>query len=229
MSDQHVNPPASDSSAPPRFTKRAQRALKTRQAIREAAKMLFLRDGYTRTSMKAIAAQAGVSEKTMYLAYATKANLLSHVIRVAVRGDEDPASLSQRPEWRVLDGPPDQAFVRFATLNAALMGRTAAIIAVGEAAATADPELAAFRDQAHETARADLRALVTALSRAGVLADDIDERDAADTIYVLAADESVYLRLTQECGWTDARYAQFLAHTLQATLGKSETPPPRRT
>ena len=38
--------------------------------------------------MKAIAPQAGVSEKTMYLTYATKANLLREVIQVAVRGDE---------------------------------------------------------------------------------------------------------------------------------------------
>ncbi len=40
--------------------------------------------------MRAIAEQAGVSEKTMYLTYATKANLLGEVIQVAVRGDEAP-------------------------------------------------------------------------------------------------------------------------------------------
>ena len=209
---------------PYRATRRAHRAFETRRAIRTAATTLFLRDGYARTSMTAIAVAAGVSEKTMYLTYATKANLLSHVISVAVRGDENPETLSQRREWQVFDGPPERALERFAALTAALMARTAAIIAVGEAAATADPEIAAYRDQAHAAGRADVRAFVSALNRAGALADDVDERDAADIAYALAADESIYLRLTQECGWTDARYAQFLAHTLNATIGKTATP-----
>ena len=64
--------------------------------------MLFLRDGYARTSIKAIATQAGVSEKTMYLAFATKANLLRYVIRLAVQGDESPMPISERPEWRAV-------------------------------------------------------------------------------------------------------------------------------
>ena len=56
--------------------------------ILAAAETLFLRDGYVRTSMKAIAAHAGVSEKTMYLAFATKATLLRQVIQLTVQGDE---------------------------------------------------------------------------------------------------------------------------------------------
>jgi tetracycline repressor-like protein len=61
---------------PYRSVKHEAAAPQTRRTIRDAAETLFLRDGYARTSMKAIAAQAGVSEKTMYLAYATKATLL---------------------------------------------------------------------------------------------------------------------------------------------------------
>src|SRR5215217_3335135 len=150
MSEPPVKPPAPGSKRRPyRSPKREAAALETRHAIRDAAETLFLRDGYTRTSMKAIAAQAGVSEKTMYLTYATKANLLRHVIQVAVRGDEAPATLSERTEWRaVVHGPADQAFARFAALNAALMTRTAPIIGVAEAAAATDSEPAEHRDRA---------------------------------------------------------------------------------
>jgi AcrR family transcriptional regulator len=205
---------------PYRSPKREAAALKTRHAIRDAAETLFLRDGYTRTSMKAIAAQAGVSEKTMYLTYATKANLLRHVIQVAVRGDEAPTTLSERPEWRaIVRGPADQVFARFAALNAALMARTAPIIALAEAAAASEPELIEGRDRAHATARADLRALATELKQRGALAAHISEQDAADTMYALAADVTVYLRLTRDCGWTDTRYADLIARTLNATLG----------
>lgn len=200
--------------------KRDQRAAATRTAILAAAETMFLRDGYARTSMKAIAARAGVSEKTMYLVFATKATLLRQVIQLAVQGDEAPTPLSGRPEWRaLLTGATDEVFDRFAARNAAVMTRTAAIIALGEAAASTDPELASYRDQAHAATRSDLQALAAELHRRGALGPGISEQQAADTIYALATDESVFLRLTRECRWTPDRYADLIARALTATLG----------
>jgi AcrR family transcriptional regulator len=217
--------PGSGRAAPSKPTrrystpKRDQRAAATRAAILAAAETLFLRDGYARTSMKAIAARAGVSEKTMYLTFATKAKLLQQVIQLAVRGDEAPTPLAERPEWRALfAGPAEAVFGRFAALNATLMTRTAAIVALGESAASADPELARYRDQAHAESRANLHALAHELNARGILGFGVSEQEAADTIYALAADESVFLRLIYECGWTPDRYADLLARTLQATL-----------
>lgn len=220
MDDQRVKPTTPGQRRPYRSPRREAAALQTRHAIRDAAEALFLRDGYARTTMKAIAAQAGVSEKTMYLTYASKAKLLRHVIEVAVRGDEAPATLAERSDWRaIVRAPPEEVFAHFAALNAALMARTAPIIALAEAAAETEAELAEDRDRAHATARADLRALASELKQRGVLATDISEQDAADTMYALAADVTVYLRLSRDCGWTDTRYAELIARTLQATLG----------
>jgi AcrR family transcriptional regulator len=220
MSEPPVKP--SDGQPPRRAyrtPKRDRRAAQTRRTIRDAAEALFLRDGYTRTTMTAIAARAGVSEKTMYLVYATKANLLREVIQVAVRGDEARATLADRPEWRaVMAGPIDEVFKRFAALNTALMVRTAPIIALAESAAATDPELAKYRDRAHATSRADLAALATELKRRGALAPGVSEQDAADTIYALATDVTVYLRLTHDCGWSDDRYTHLIACALTATL-----------
>src|SRR2546423_363806 len=84
-------------------------------------------------------------------------------------------------------------------------------------AAETEAELAEDRDRAHATARADLLVLATELKRRGAIAADISEQDAADTMYALAADVSPYLRLSRDCGWTDARYAELIACTLQAT------------
>ena len=220
MSQPPVKPPDSESPRRPYHSpKRAAAALKTRQSIRAAAEALFLRDGYAPTTMKRIAEQAGVSEKTMYLTYATKANLLREVIQVAVRGDEAPETLSERSEWRaVMAGPLDEVFTRFATLNAALMARTAQIIALAESAAAVDPELAEHRARARATARADLHALAVELNRRGALAPGVSEQDAADTMYAISNDASVYLRLTTECGWDDKRYADLIARTLKANI-----------
>jgi AcrR family transcriptional regulator len=222
MSRSPVNPP---DGHPPRRAyrtpKRDERAAATRTAIREAAEALFLRDGYTRTSMKAIADRAGVSEKTMYLHFATKATLLLQVVQISVRGDEAPGALANRPDWKALiSGPADEMLERFATRSARLMARSAPIIALAEAAADADPELAAYRDRVHEVNREEISTLVAAFKRHGVLAPGIDDQDAADTIYALAGNELIYLRLTRECAWTEARYATFIARTLKATLGR---------
>jgi AcrR family transcriptional regulator len=202
--------------------KRDERAAATRSKILAAARTLFLRDGYVRTSMKAIAQVAGVSEKTMYLAFATKATLLRQVIQLSVQGDEDDTPLSQRREWRELvAGPVEDVFARFATKNAILMTRTADLIALGEAAAATDPELTEYRDRAHAETRANLRALAAELNRRGALDPDTTEQEAADTIYALATDESVFLRLIRECGWSPADYAQLITRSLNAALGKT--------
>ena len=221
MSERPVKPSAGSSR---RYVtpKRDQRAAATRAAILAAAETLFLRDGYARTSIKAIAAEAGVSEKTMYLAFTSKATLLRQVIQYAVQGDETSTPLSEREQWRALvRGPVDEVFARFAALNAELMTRTAAIIALGEAAASVDPELAEYRDRARAATLANLRALAAELHRRGALAPGVSEQQAVDTIYALATDESVFLRLTRECGWTPESYAELIARTLQATLGRT--------
>lgn len=51
-----------------------------RTAILEAAKELFLRDGYVGTSMDAVATEAGVSKLTVYSHFSDKANLFSAAV-----------------------------------------------------------------------------------------------------------------------------------------------------
>jgi len=52
-----------------------------RQAIASAALTLFARDGYERTSVDAIAAEAGVSKRTVYNHYGDKESLFTLVVR----------------------------------------------------------------------------------------------------------------------------------------------------
>jgi len=51
------------------------------EAISAAARRLFLADGYERTSVDAIAAEAGVSKRTIYNRYGDKENLFLSVLR----------------------------------------------------------------------------------------------------------------------------------------------------
>ncbi len=200
--------------------KREQAALETRRSIRSAAEQLFLRDGYGPTTIKAIARRAGVVERTVFLVFPSKAALLSEIIRVAVMGDDSATPLADRDAWQaMLSAPAEQVIPHYVALNAALMTRTARFLALGEAAATADPDLEAFRDRGRLATRTDLQAVASSLFRQGALGAGISEQQAGDTIYALAANEQLFLRLTSDCAWTEQQYAALLERTLNAALG----------
>ena len=199
--------------------KRAEQALETRRRIRSTAERLFLRDGYLPTSMKSIAGEAGVAERTLYLAFPTKAALLHEIIVVALRGHDRDEPLSESPAVRsAFEAPAGELIPRFAQAVAVLMGRAARVLAIGEAAATADPALVAFRERGHAAQRADAHELAEALQERGELAAGMTVDQAADTIFALAANEAVYLRLVEECGFGERDFADWLGKVLTATL-----------
>ena len=71
----------------------------TRRRIEQAAALLFTRDGYTATTMQAIAIEAGVHVQTIYLAYGTKPALLAACAVRLVAGDEDPETPPGERRW----------------------------------------------------------------------------------------------------------------------------------
>lgn len=66
---------------------REQRARANREAVLQAARRRFIADGYPRTSVASIAAEAGVSEDLVYLLFKNKRRLLVKVLNFAVTGD----------------------------------------------------------------------------------------------------------------------------------------------
>lgn len=199
--------------------KRAAQARATRRAIRTAAAHLFLRDGYERTSMRAIAEEASVSERTVYLAFPKKSSLLDEIIRVAVRGDDAETPMLARPRWQaVLDAEPDEMIPRFAAATTDLWQRTARVIALAESAASSDPDIAELSRRGQAATRADLLSVATVMKRRGAIRRGVTAAAAADTLFVLAGNETVYLRLTETCGWSPRRYTQFLERALLGAL-----------
>src|SRR5262245_14651451 len=81
-----------------RSTVRNASASATRARIREAAARLFVQNGYAATTMRAVAAEAGVGERTLYDAFPTKSALFGHTLGVATVGDELPSPVADRPE-----------------------------------------------------------------------------------------------------------------------------------
>lgn len=209
--------------------KRAQAAINTRRRIRAAAQLLFLRDGYATTTMLSVAAEAGVAEKTVYLAYPSKSALLNEIIRVGVRGDDAEIPLNRRRSWATMLASESAAelLARLASGGTELMARAAAVLRLGEACATSDPQLAELRDHGHANIRSDMREVVAELEHRGVLAPSLQVDRAADILFAFVANESPYLRLVEECGWTDDQYTDLirtLITSLLTTLTATEGP-----
>src|SRR5688572_17986406 len=79
--------------------RRLAQARLTELAVVDAARALFIADGYTATTIAAVARAAGVAPQTVYKAFGTKAALLKRVYDVTLVGDVDAVPLADRPEF----------------------------------------------------------------------------------------------------------------------------------
>src|SRR5712691_13108129 len=125
--------------------RRAQ-AAETRRQILEGALRLFERQGYAATTMEAIASEAGVALKTVYVAFETKSGLLRALWDLLLKGDEDEASVAERPWYReVVEEPDPERQLRLNARNSRVVKqRIAAVLEVIRNAAPVDPDIAAL-------------------------------------------------------------------------------------
>ena len=198
---------------------RARQAQETRRRIVEAAALLFVRDGYSATSISAIAEHAGVAVPTVYASLRSKANILRAVVDLTVRGDDEEAPLASRRRWQEIERQQDprERLALFAHLHRQICEREAAVFAQLEAAAGADPgatQLLAEHDQRrYETQRR----LARSLHRRKQLKPNLAAREAADVIWTLAS-ERTYLALVCDRGWKADTYERWVAEQLEAAL-----------
>src|SRR5712692_5357446 len=115
----------------------------TRSGVLDAARQLFIEQGYVATTVDQIAERAGVSKPTVFTAVGSKRELLKVVRDVALAGDDAPAAVADRPWYREMLVQPDprRALQLHARNCARINERYADIDEVLHAAAGADAEL----------------------------------------------------------------------------------------
>lgn len=200
-----------------RSPRRDAAAANTRTAIREAATSLFLEQGFAVTTMREVAARAGIGERTVYDAFASKTVLFHHVVDVAIVGDELEVAVADRPEFQaaLADRDPERAVALFADYAAAILERAGPLIMVAVESAGAEPAMRRYSDQGAAATRANTKAFVTSLAARGVLAGDLDELSAV--VYVLASPH-VHQLLRKHSGWSPQQYRRWLRTTLARQL-----------
>jgi AcrR family transcriptional regulator len=210
-----------DVKGPRRYnnTGRAAAAEITRQAIVEAAAKRFLRDGYARTSIEAIAQDANVSPATIYKAFGTKAAILERVGDVAVAGDHEDQAVADR-QWvqeALADFDGRRALRQIVEGSAAILRRITPIIEVVQAAAPAEPSLAELVERGDKGRRHNVRAFVATLHDHGQLRPGLSVDTGTDIVWALSS-PATYAALVGKRGWEHDRFVDFVFDQLAYAL-----------
>jgi AcrR family transcriptional regulator len=87
--------------------RRTEQAAATRLHVLQTAQRLFETEGYAATSVAAIAAEAEVSAKTLYLLFSTKSGLLRSLWDLVLGGHDDQVPVARRSWYREMADEPD--------------------------------------------------------------------------------------------------------------------------
>ncbi len=202
-----------------RSTRRHDQAQQTREAIIEAARILFSERGYAGATIGAIAQEASVAPETVYAAFGSKQAILAHLVNVLVVGDSEPVALLDRAFVRSTEQEPDQRqqIRMFAEQMSQIMGRMAPIFDIIRTAAKTEPEISEMRLGLLSGRRQGMRHFVRAVASHGPLREGASEDALADAVFALSSGE-MFTVLTKDLGWTIDRYIAWLTEVLIATL-----------
>ncbi|GAB97600.1 putative TetR family transcriptional regulator [Kineosphaera limosa NBRC 100340] len=194
-----------------RSDRREADAAATRAAIRAAATQLFIEQGYAITTLRQVAKEAGVGERTLYAAFASKFDLYHHCLDVAISGDEDPVAVRDRPGMTDPLAEPDPAAALTAVVDYGieLLERAGDLIWVGVEAAGADERMSEFSRAGRRETQAVMLRFTTTLAERDALRPGLDAARAADVLHLLASPHTRRV-LRRDLGWRVEEYREWL-------------------
>jgi AcrR family transcriptional regulator len=199
--------------------RRREQAKATRRSILEAAERLFARDGYAPTKMESVAKEAGVSPRTVYLAFETKGGLLRALWNLRLRGDEEPVPIGERPWYRAVlaEQDPETKLRMYADSANRVRVRIGPVLKVIRDAAPVDPEIGQLWERMQSEFHSNQEAIVRSLHRAKALKPGLGVAGGTDVMWTLNH-PTVFLLLVFERGWSMKRYVGWLADALCSQL-----------
>jgi AcrR family transcriptional regulator len=205
----------------------------SRDRIIRAATALFLRRGYSGTTIEAIAHKAGVSVQTIYNVIGSKGAVFKAVYDVTIAGDADPVPMIDRPTARAMlaaiTGPECLAY--YAQMSREIVQRVGPLLSVAVAEATSgDREIRRFVATVEQERTVGTRNIAMHVQEHFGLRPALTLHEAADILWTLTAPE-VADRLLRRRHWTLERYQEWLAGTMADALlpQSSAMPPPANT
>jgi len=192
-----------------RSTYRQLQAQQTRDRIADAARDLFATYGYGSTSMSAIAAEAGVADRTVYSAFGAKRDILSYI------GDRWLVRAEAREKAGVAVGEPvpRKRLMAAAHWLRALYEAGFDVVSILESAADEGDETRSVCRAKVEERNRGMDAIIGSLD--GKLRRPTPE---AQAIFRAYAAPGVYRELVVESGWTPDQFEEWVAEALVRQL-----------
>jgi AcrR family transcriptional regulator len=195
------------------------RTRRTRAAVVEAARTLFLDRGYAATTVEAISDASDTSQPTIYRLFGSKLGILRALLDISIGGDDRAVAMADRPQVLTMLGDPDprRQLAGFAALLRRLMDRAAPVHRILADAARSDEDAAALLAEVARQRQEGQQRIARSLARSKALRPHLRERDAADVIHALASPE-LYGLLVLDRGWSGERYEQWVREILTEQL-----------
>jgi AcrR family transcriptional regulator len=198
-----------------RSTRRAEQARETRTRIIEAARYQFIRNGYSGTTVDAIAQDAGVASETVYSIFSSKKNILAALINFSVVGDFQTIPMIERADVQqhLMEPDPNLQVAMFAVDITERLERTAPVYDVMRSAAKAEPEISLLLRTLQDWRLNNIQGFVRSIMSHSPLRSGLDEISAAESVWAVTSPE-LYTLLTQDHGWGEGRWISWLKETL---------------
>ncbi len=190
------------------LTHRQRQALETQKLIIEAARELFVEQGYGNTTIDAISTKAGVAVSTVYAIYKNKRGILK-----AIREEWHQQS-GQRDIYQqaIQETDPQRCLELAAHATRQQWEVGASMTAIYNSAAAVDAEAASELREALHGRRANIERFIhAALPR---FRADLSP-ECASAIYLALTRTEVYQELVAGHGWSADDYETWLADTLK--------------
>jgi AcrR family transcriptional regulator len=198
-------------------TSRRARALHKQRAIVDAAERLFLRDGFRATTIPTVAAEAGVSQETIYKTFGSKTGLVRAIRERGLAGEGSVHAERRSNALQKEERDPRRVIEGWGQLTIEVAPKVMPILLLVAAGATTDAEMARLRQELDLARLTRMRRNARRLARAGHLRAGMRPNQAADLLWACSSPE-LYDLLVRRRGWALTRYARFIVDVMIAGL-----------
>ncbi|SEH01304.1 DNA-binding transcriptional regulator, AcrR family [Nonomuraea solani] len=199
--------------------KRAERSRHTREKVVEAARELFVAQGYGATNLQEVADRAGVAVQTIYFVFRNKRTLFKDVVDTSIAGDTEPVATMDREWFRAACAEPTAAGQLRAHVHGTreILGRVAPIMPLIAAAAATDPEIAAQWPDGPDPRYTVQYAAAEALAGKPDTRPGLSIEMAADLLFGLLSPQ-LYLIFVRDRDWSPDTWEEWARTALTSQL-----------
>ncbi|MGW0182267.1 TetR/AcrR family transcriptional regulator [Nocardia sp. NPDC003345] len=199
--------------------KRGERARRTRRKIVDAARELFVAQGYGATNLQEVADRAGVAVQTVYFVFHNKRTLFKDVVDTSIAGDTEPVATMDREWFRAACAERTAAGQLRAHVHGTreILGRVAPIMPLIAAASATDPEIAAQWPDGPDPRYTVQYAAAEALAGKPGIRPGLTVEEAADLLFGVLSPQ-LYLVFVGERDWSPEKWEEWARDTLVSQL-----------